>query len=203
MEIILIRHGQTEHNRKRVFQGSIDTPLNDEGIKQAELIKSALAGEIADIIFTSSLKRAVDTAQIISGSMGNPPIYKERDLREIDFGLFEGLTYHEICEKYPHEAKKLSEEALNYHFPEGESITDFFIRIKEFFYRLLLEDYEKVVVVTHEGCIRAMLSCICVNSIDLFWKYSVNTGSISRVHGNKDFSYIISLNERNFSKEER
>lgn len=199
MEVILVRHGQTKENKDKVFHGWIDSSLDDIGLEQANSIAAHLSGEQIDAILTSPLKRTVDTARIIASKKNDCEIFQEDGIKEINFGLFEGLTYSEISSMYRDEASKWEQESLKYRFPQGESIPDFFNRIKAFWDNMIQKDYKKVVLVTHEGCIRCILSYITNNCVDLFWKYSVKTGSISRIAFDDGFSYILSINE-NYKK---
>ncbi|KPU46274.1 phosphoserine phosphatase 1 [Oxobacter pfennigii] len=193
--MILIRHGQTEYNKKGVYHGWIESELDDVGISQAEDSAKLLCGEKIDVIYTSPLKRSASTAEIISQSTENPPIIISENIKEVNFGLFDGLSYEEISTKYNDEANKWNEAPLGYHFPEGESIPQFFERIKLFLDELIDKEYKKVVVVSHDGCIKYILSYIMCGSGELFWKFKVSTGSISRISFERDFSFLISLNE--------
>lgn len=195
MEIILVRHGETEYNKRKAFHGWIDSELNERGILQAEKIAAHLGGERIDIVISSPLKRAFDIAHMISKEHEGVRVDTAVEIKEVNFGLFEGLTYEDICEKYSEEAKSWEQQKLDYCFPEGENIKSFFERVKLFLENLILKEYKKVVLVTHEGCIRCILSYITTSSMEAFWKYSVKTGSVSRVAIDKDFSYILSLNE--------
>ena len=202
MEIILVRHGMTDYNQKKVFHGWIESNLNKTGILQGERTAFVLSKEDIDVIFTSPLKRCIDTTNIIEKKLVNVPVIIEPRLKEINFGLFEGLSYQEITRMYGDHVKKWNDEPLEYHFPGGESIPEFFERVKCFIEGLYQSNYQKVVLVTHDGCIKSILSYISNNKIDLFWKYTVKPGSISRVSLDKDFSYILSINENyyeNFS----
>jgi len=195
MEIILIRHGQTKYNKIKAYHGWIDSELDDTGVLQAKKIANYLAGESIDIIISSPLKRALDTAHIIGQKHPGVKIDIAEELKEVNFGLFDGLTYREISEKYSEEAKLWEMQNYDYCFPNGETIKGFYERVNMFLEKLMSMDYKKAVLVTHEGCIRSILSYITSSSIDAFWKYSVKTGSISRVMADKGFSYILSINE--------
>lgn len=197
MELILIRHGQTEYNKYRAYQGWMDCCLDNTGLTEAKHMGTLLEGEEVDAIFSSPLKRARDTADIIAKNVGSPPLYLEDRIKEINFGLFEGLTYEEIQRRYKEETIRWERETENYCFPKGESIHDFYGRISDFMKDLEKMDYKKTVLVTHGGCIKCMLSFVACGSMELFWKFTVNTGSISRVMLRRDFSYIISVNENN------
>lgn len=120
--VLLIRHGQTDWNMQRRWQGQTDIPLNDEGRQQANLLAEYLRDTATkiDLIYSSDLERAWETARPISAFSG-VEIQTDPRLREIGVGLFEGLTGTEIDAKYPQEYLKMREDYLNFVFPQGES----------------------------------------------------------------------------------
>ena len=87
MQIYIIRHGETEWNTKRLLQGATDIPLNQNGVEVAKLTSEALKEVPFDIIYTSPLKRAVETAEIMRGDREIPVILVDR-LKEISFGPY-------------------------------------------------------------------------------------------------------------------
>ena len=98
-EIILARHGETEWNVKEVFRGRIDIELNETGVKQAELLAEYLGEANLDAIYTSPLKRALETAKTIAG-------YHKLDvdiapgLVDLNYGEWQGLSHQEVRDKY-------------------------------------------------------------------------------------------------------
>ena len=92
MKIYLIRHGETNQNKKRCLQGRSDIELNEYGRELARKTAEGLKGVDFDIIFTSPLKRAVETAEIIRRER-KIEIVKEERLQEISFGIYEGLCF--------------------------------------------------------------------------------------------------------------
>lgn len=90
MEILLVRHGQTEWNLLKKVQGKADVELNEQGIKQAEETRNSLKNEKIDLILCSPLKRAMQTAEIIKQGRNIKMIIDER-ISERDFGEFEGM----------------------------------------------------------------------------------------------------------------
>ncbi|QJD99331.1 histidine phosphatase family protein [Massilia forsythiae] len=100
--ILLIRHGETAWNAERRLQGHIDIPLNAEGERQAALLAAALAGETIDVLVSSDLMRARQTAGAIAAARAMP-LLEDPGLRERNYGGFEGLLYAQIGERYPHE----------------------------------------------------------------------------------------------------
>lgn len=102
MKLYIIRHGQTDWNIQGKIQGSRDIPLNKTGREQAERLAAEMAARPVTEIFTSTLKRARTTAQLI-GMHQSAVIYETNDLKEVDFGKWEGLTWEEIESVYPEE----------------------------------------------------------------------------------------------------
>jgi len=98
-KIGLIRHGSTPWNKEKRAQGKSDIPLNQEGIRDAEKLAERLHTEEWEVLYTSPLKRAAQTAQIISNRLGLEISYDSR-LQEVDGGLIEGTTEEERIEKW-------------------------------------------------------------------------------------------------------
>ena len=148
-ELILIRHGETAWNRERRMQGQTDTPLSDIGRAQAQALGQRLARHAFAAIYSSDLKRAWDTAAAISQASGRTVVSEPR-LRERTFGIFEGLTYEEMTQRYPDEHARFSMRDPDYAMPGAESPRQFFERSLG-----CLEDIvaahpgETVVAVTH------------------------------------------------------
>jgi broad specificity phosphatase PhoE len=93
--LLLVRHGETEWNRTRRFQGHADPPLNETGRGQARALAAELAGERIAFVYASDLARARETAEIIAAPHGLPVVV-EPGLREIDVGSWMGLTREEV-----------------------------------------------------------------------------------------------------------
>lgn len=126
-ELILIRHGETLWNRERRMQGQTDTPLSEIGRAQARALGERMARHAFSAIYSSDLKRAWDTADAIAQLSGHA-IVSERRLRERTFGVFEGLTYDEMTQRYPAEHARFSQRDPDYAVPGGESPRQFFER---------------------------------------------------------------------------
>ncbi len=96
--LLLVRHGETDWNAGRRWQGHTDVPLNDRGRAQAAALAEELAADPPQAIYTSDLSRARDTAEIVAARLGVPVIVEPR-LREIDVGSREGLTAEEVGDR--------------------------------------------------------------------------------------------------------
>jgi probable phosphoglycerate mutase len=123
--ILLIRHGETAWNAERRLQGHLDIPLNGEGERQAALLAEALAGESLDVLVSSDLARARQTAQAVATLRGLP-LQVEPGLRERGYGGFEGLLYAEIEQRFPHEFAAWQARNVDAALPEGKNIGETF-----------------------------------------------------------------------------
>ena len=116
--IILIRHGETAWNAERRLQGHLDIPLNPEGERQAALLAGALAPAAIDLIVSSDLSRARQTAQAVAGLRGLA-VQTDPALRERCYGGFEGLLYSEIEERFPLEFAAWQRREVDAAVPPG------------------------------------------------------------------------------------
>jgi phosphoserine phosphatase len=157
MKIILIRHGQSKANEKRIIQGNkVDTSLSELGKEQANKIAYRLSNEKIDAIYSSDFKRAKETAEVIS-SHHNLDIIIDKRLRERDTGDFAGLSDRELLKNFIIESSKKNKiSPIEVRLPNGESFLDILNRLKDFLYNLE-KDKENIVIITHGGFIRAFL----------------------------------------------
>ena len=121
--LLLCRHGRTDWNDEGRYQGQSDVPLNEQGLQQARFLAETLRGEPIAAVYASDLARAADTAAAIAAVQGLPVI-RDRRLREIDQGRWEGLTVSEIRERDPELHSRWELEPLSVRLPEGESLAD-------------------------------------------------------------------------------
>lgn len=189
-KLIIVRHGQTQMNVDSLFFGKLDPELTELGKKQAEGARQKLKKFKYDNIYSSDLKRASQTAQIVN-YMNKEIVYDKR-LQEIDFGIFEGLTYSEIEEKYPEECKKSQIDWENYDFETGESPKEMQERAVSFIKSLDLE--KDNLIVTHWGVIGCILSWYLSSRLQSYWKYSIDNGGIAVIEFCDDFPVLTGLN---------
>ncbi|WP_078695832.1 histidine phosphatase family protein [Caloramator quimbayensis] len=187
MDIVLIRHGRTDVNEKGCFGGSTDTGLSIRGIKEVENLKLHIKDIDFDCIYASPMIRALQTVKIL----GFDYIIDDR-LREIDFGIFEGLSYKDIEKKYPKEYEKWNTDYLNYRFINGESLMDVFERACDFL-RSVDKNNKRILIVTHGGVIRCILSEV-FKSRDYFYKFKIDYAAANIISYDDDFMFIKGIN---------
>lgn len=125
--IIAVRHGETEWNRVGRQQGHLDSPLTPLGKQQALSMADALSGRSVQLIYSSDLGRAQETATIIAKRM-NLQVRTDARLRERNLGILEGQTMSQFREKHPSEAASLASGDPDFALPGGESVRQVFVR---------------------------------------------------------------------------
>ena len=175
-KLILIRHGQTDMNKDQLYYGRLDVPINETGKEQAENTRKNLVElEIDyDKIYSSPMKRAYETAEIVNYK--NLEIEKDNELREMDFGIFEGLSYKEIIKKYPEEMEKLKKDWKTYSYVTGEN--PFMLQKRALKFLEKIDKNKNNMVVTHWGIICTLLSFLFSSELEGYWKYQVKNGGI-------------------------
>ena len=163
LDILLIRHGETDWNVDKRLQGHIDIPLNAEGQRQAAALGRALENEPLDAIYASDLQRARDTAQAVATLQGKT-VQIDPALRERCYGGFEGLQHHDIEQRYPQDYAAWKARVLDARYPAGERIAE---TMREFSGRAVAavsaiahlasgSKRRKIAIVTHGG----VLECV-------------------------------------------
>jgi len=169
----MIRHGETEWNVKRRFQGRSDIPLNDEGRRLAHVTAEAMADIPFTRVYTSPLKRAYETAMIIKGGR-DIPVIEEARIIEIGFGVYEGLCCAKEGYNIPDPSfMNFFEQPEAYEPPEGaESIEELRARTADFLNEITHNkdmENETILISTHGAALRGLLSNINHIEICDFW----------------------------------
>jgi len=153
--ILLARHGETDWNRERRWQGLADHSLNARGREQARALAEQLEPLPLSAIYASDLRRAHETALIIAERKGLA-VTPMRELREIDVGSWTGLSYDEVKERFPDGYKQMRTRTGT-GWDGGESYAEMVGRVLEAVCRIAREHPgDAVLVVTHNGPIRAV-----------------------------------------------
>ena len=186
--IYLVRHGESEANIKNRFSGITDVELTELGMEQAIKAGEKLKDKTIHNIFSSPLKRAKNTAEIIADEIGfnKKDIIIDNCLTEVNFGIFENLTWEEIIEQYAEESESWIKFKHKYKFPKGEGYDDIKSRISRFFENVP----DNSLVATHYGVIQSVLLYYEIADDTNIWDYHISNCDIL-VFDNKKLINII------------
>lgn len=199
--VLLIRHGETEWNLLGKFQGCTDIDLSKEGIKQAELLKDRLKGDF-DYIYTSPLSRAFETAKIITQNT-NKEVVIAPEIREINFGKWEGLTVREIKEKYPEIFTAWITNKKESNICGGDlSINNAVNRATKCIFDIATKhNGKKIAIVAHGGIIKAALIGLFDWNMTMYHKITLGNTCINTITFNDHLMpALIGLNDTNHLK---
>ena len=158
MELHLIRHGESEWHKENRYAGHTDISLSREGRSQSETLASWAKIIKPDLIFTSDLSRAVETAKPMGDSLGLIP-HKSPLLREVNFGSIEGLTPEEFESKFPKLWQNFSKKPAFTRMPEGESGASALDRAWPMLKEIILTNKGRKVVIVFHGTLMRLLTC--------------------------------------------
>ena len=161
-EFIFVRHGETVANVNKILQGHLNSELTENGIAQAKATAAYLADKKFDVMFTSDLKRARDTAELIhAGFKAAPELIVTERLREWHGGRAEGRKWQEVIKETPELLNAFIRESENIRFPGGESRLEFQKRIDDFLSDVL-EQYrgKHILMVSHGGVAQRMFHTV-------------------------------------------
>jgi len=183
--LYLVRHGESVGNANKRYCGITDIELSLDGKEQAKFAGLNLKDLKVLHIYTSPLKRAYNTAKIISDQI-NVNLKVVDCLKEVNFGIFENMTWEEMLKEYREETDNWIKQGLEYTFPKGESYNDIIKRIASFMDNV--EDNS--VIVSHFGVIQSILLYYKIVDSSNLWNYHISNCDIL-VLNNKKFEKII------------
>jgi 2,3-bisphosphoglycerate-dependent phosphoglycerate mutase len=170
LDIFIFRHGETDYNAENRFQGSLDIPLNDRGKMQAKNLVEILRNRDVEIVLSSPLIRAYETALILAAPL-NLEVVRFPELREIHCGDGEGSTRGEITARYGeefwHRWRSVRKEDQDLAFAGGESKRACARRAVDFFERLIAEDtYSSIAIASHGAFMRYAIHAVIDFGVD-------------------------------------
>ena len=179
MIIIFVRHGETEYNKTRKFQGHLQIPLNEKGRTQAVQLEKSLRQYKITHIYCSNLIRARETAEIINNSFSLPIVIDNR-LDERDWGIWENQNRHEILKQNPESGNIWNEENLDANPYRGETTRNLMTRTTEFLNYIVKHHAasDVILAVTHGGPMRKMLGVIKGLHDEQYLRQEIKNGQI-------------------------
>jgi alpha-ribazole phosphatase len=179
--IWLVRHGQTELNKARRYQGTSDSPLTPFGFRQAMALARRLRRTPFKLAITSPAVRARHTAAAILGDR-DAPLLDDARWAETNHGRWEGLTYPEVRARFPHEAASRFADALDGRSSGGESLAEVAARVAEGWAALLQQNPGgRMLVATHATPIQLVLCALSGMPPALHWRWRVDLGSVTAI----------------------
>ena len=173
LKLYIVRHGETEWNVIKRFQGQLNTPLTEKGMEKLRKTGKKLKNILFDEVYTSELERTVNSAEIIlnenNGYKNNKlELKKLAELNEVYFGVWQGLTYEEVFLKYPEEGNNYFYNVKNYKAEnvEAEKLEDALERFLKGINKIL-DSHESgnILVVTHGTVFEMFMNYVANNSI--------------------------------------
>ena len=168
-KVIMVRHGETEWNVLCKFLGSVDMPLNEKGRRQAGYAKEALKDELIDVAYSSPMKRAYETGEIILTGR-DMKIITDEGLREIGCGKWEGLNGDELEKLYPGQIYLWGNRPEECRIEEGDTFQEVSDRIVDAFWRIVNANRGKTILITsHMLCLTLLMIYFQGKRINEMW----------------------------------
>ena len=195
MKLYLARHGQTDWNIARRYQGHSDTQLNQVGIRQAKQTAARLSTETIHAIYSSDLSRAADTARTIADSH-QLEVRVDARWRELSFGDWEGMTYQEMSAHSPELFDAWVKDPLNISTPNGETLAQLAERVKLVFDEIKHAHQDQtILVVSHRGALQTLLALTLGVDLSRYWQFRVSQASLSELKVHQESVVLQLLND--------
>jgi len=185
VELILVRHGETEYNRADVFRGRVDLPLNERGRLQAQAAAAYLSDLPFEAFYSSPLRRSMETASTIAGQHGGRAHPLEPFI-DVDYGLWSGKSVEEVRAGWPDVFSAWVENPAEVVFPEGESMLAVRQRLREGLEGLARRHEGRVLLVGHKLINRVIICIVLGLPTQAIWKVEQSNGAINVIrHGER------------------
>lgn len=189
MKLILVRHGETEENVKKIMQGHTHGKLTQAGIEQAKKVALRLKNEKIDKIYSSDLQRCVDTTKEIIKYHPETKIEYTPELREQKKGIYEGKTVSEMDE----DARKAGIHPYEFKPEGGESWPEMTQRMTKFIHKITHE-HKTALIISHGGAIRSFLIKLLNVPEEKWNEYKHGNTAVTILEINKNNQKIHTLN---------
>ncbi len=196
MRLIIVRHGESEWNRIHRYQGQLDAPLSELGLRQAAALAERLRAETISHIYASRLLRAARTAEAIAAYHPGIPLTHSEALLEIDHGEWQGKYADEITAQYAEGLREWREHPTRSQMPGGESFSNILKRTLDFLETITAAHQDQTILVsTHDVVVKILVADALGMNMDRINRIWVTNASISVIEYGKDLPYLVSLSE--------
>ena len=198
VELILVRHGETEWNATEVFRGRADIPLNEHGLEQARLLGEYLKSEKIDAVYSSPLQRAVKTAETIAAHH-KLDVNIVENLNDIHCGEWEGLSLEQVRERYEDVYQDWLDTPEQVKLPGGEGLDDVKNRALPFVQDAVTRVGEgNIALVSHRAVIKVLIAALLTLDNSAFWNFKIDNAGITRFFFDGNRAVLTSHNDTSF-----
>lgn len=187
--IHLIRHGATETRYQGRYIGSTDVSLSPEGRQQAFELACRVDRCSGHVLLSSPLQRCRESATLACVSQVNTLLI-DRELREIDFGRWEGMTFAEIQQQFPQEVIAWAELRSDFSFPGGDNLGAFMERMQRMKQRLCSLQDQEILLFTHGGVIRFLLCLFLGRPLQDYLSFQIPPASVTTLVYNGEHAML-------------
>ena len=177
-KLMLIRHGNTAWNVDEIFRGRADVELNESGIKQAELLAKYLEDVPLEVVYSSPLKRALKTAEIIAGPRG-VGVRPSQELIDFDYGEWQGISHDTVKDRYRALYEKWLTKPHLVKITKGESLNDVKKRAVSLVNQVTSRHQGIVALVSHRVILKVIICTLLGLDNSHFWNMKVDTCGIT------------------------
>ena len=192
--LYLLRHGATEGKPEKRYIGQTDIPLSDLGREQARWWQNKLAPIQFDAIYCSDLRRALETAQLVSKDQ-TAQIQITPQLREINLGAWEGTRMQTIRDKYPDAWQKRGQALDRFRPPDGENFQDLLNRILAVIEAIDFNSVQNVLMLTHAGVNRVLLCHILNKPLQDLFHIPQGEAALNQIEYREGQFEVVSMNQ--------
>jgi len=194
-QIILVRHGQTPWNKDKIFRGSVDIPLNDQGREEARLAGEWLKGETIHAAYTSPLSRSRDTAEAIARHHGLE-VLDLPGLSDLCYGDWQGMPLAEVKVKYADLYRQWESAPHTVRFPNGETLDEVKARAVAAVMEVVKHHPGQTVLLSgHRAVNKVLIAAFIGLDNSHFWRLGQDTTAVNRFHYVNGVWHIMLLND--------
>lgn len=188
-KLFLLRHGHTPITG--TYVGSTDIELSERGVQQIKNLATCSDFQSVTQVIASPMLRCVQTIENLNL---HQPVEYQTDLREIDFGLWEGLTFKEVLALYPEECSQWFAAPNSFRFPQGEAVEEFTARVSKI--REILDGYtdQDLLIVAHGGVIRYLICLLLGIPCEKFNQFRLDVAHYAMIELYEDSAVLAKLN---------
>ncbi|NQU16880.1 MAG: histidine phosphatase family protein [Candidatus Saganbacteria bacterium] len=203
-KIFLIRHGETESNKEFRYMGQGESPLSDQGKKEAGSLSQSLKGVPLDVIYCSTLGRSKETAEIIAKHHKGIPIKQEKDLMERYYGVFENKTFGKIIKEMPDLYNQWLYHPNQAIIPQAETLKELQDRAAAATEKIIKKHQgQTIFIVGHGGTNRTILFHFMGLSLDNFFRIKQDNCCVNIIEIDERGPMVALLNSTFFIGEKR